>query len=100
MAVQQTTSVNQLELFEERAAIMEYEGKMARNHAEDMARRDVWPFLPITQAQRHQFEAAHWSAGKALRFLERKTRWKKQVNQRSPDTIGIDGIFIQKNGNQ
>jgi hypothetical protein len=46
----------QLDLFEERAAIMEFDGKMKRIHAEEMARRDLWPFLPLTQATRQRFE--------------------------------------------
>lgn len=53
---------------------MEFDGKMKRIHAEEMARRDLWPFFPLTQAQRQRFDGAHWSAGKAIRFLEREAR--------------------------
>lgn len=64
--------MSQLELFRERACIIEFDGKIPRIHAEELARREIFHFWPITQVQRKEFESAGWSAGKALRFLGRQ----------------------------
>jgi glutamate formiminotransferase len=64
--------MKQLELFEERAAIMEFDGGMERKKAERLAMKDVFPFLPMSNEKRNEFESIGWSAGKAIRFLSRK----------------------------
>ena len=60
--------MNQLDLFEERAAIMEYDGGLPRVQAEHEAAKDV---ARVAQRLREPFERAGWSAGKAMRFQGR-----------------------------
>ena len=60
--------MNQLDLFEERAAIMEYDGGLPRVQAEHEAAKDV---AKVAQRLREPFERAGWSAGKAMRFQGR-----------------------------
>jgi len=63
--------MSQLDLFEERAAIMEYDGGLSRMEAEHEAARDVVKIHHMTKEQRETFEGLGWSAGKALRFMRR-----------------------------
>lgn len=63
--------MSQLELFEERAAIMEHDGGLSRWAAEQEAAKDVARVFALSKAQRDLFEGLGWGAGKALRFNSR-----------------------------
>jgi len=63
--------MSQLELFEERAAIMQHDGGLTKQEAEHAAALAVVRCLPLTQEQAKTFQGLGWSAGKAIRFLER-----------------------------
>ena len=72
--------MNQLELFEERAAIMEYDGGMPRRKAEmaastDAAKQYLAWLLPITNAvsrRQADFERVGWGFQKAFRMMARE----------------------------
>lgn len=71
--------MDQLELYQERLAIMEFDGDVPRNQLERLAGLDArdsarraFPFLPMIQSQARAFKNVAWSAGKAVRLLARE----------------------------
>ena len=71
--------MSQLELFEERAAICEYEGGLSRDAAEALAAEELYDRCKMTLAEAVTYEAAGWSCGKALRHKFRTERWIRDV---------------------
>lgn len=64
--------MSQLELFEERAAIKEYDGGMTRHEAEKQAREETSLVIPMEDA----IVYAHlgWSVHKWVRMARRKVK--------------------------